>query len=100
MLVRDLITSLLEFDLDAEVEVIVDTNEGQDNCDFDLEEIPTMTVQKYVQLIAKPDGQVLVDEENYQSLKDEKSDLENKVADLENAMEEMERQIYELEEQK
>lgn len=100
MIVRDLITSLLEFDLDAEVEVVVQTNEGDEHCDFDLEEIPTMTVQKYVQLIAKPDGQVLVDEESYQSLQDEKSDLENKIADLESAMEDIEQQIYALEEQK
>lgn len=100
MNVRELITSLLEFDLDAEVEVIVQTNEGDDNCDFDLEELPTMTVQKYVNLIAKPDGQVLVDETNYKNLVEDKEILESKVAELEIEIEEYEQQIQKLEEQK
>lgn len=95
--VRNLITSLLEFDLDAEVEVIVQTNEGEDNCDFDLDEIPTMTVQKYVNFIVKPDGQVLVGESEYETLKNEKLDLEDTVEGLNQTVVNLQQQIYELE---
>lgn len=97
MNVRNLIASLLEFNMDADIEVIVQTNEGDDNCDFDLEEITTYNNGSYLQFIVKPDGQVLVDEESYQSLKDENSHAEDKIAELEIAIEEYERQIQELE---
>lgn len=101
MKVRDLISSLLDYDMDAEVNIEIETRENNEFIsDFELVEQITMTVQKYVNLIVKPYGQVLVDETDYKNLLEDKDVLEDKVANLEIGMEELEQQIYELEEQK
>lgn len=97
MNVRDLITSLLDYDMDAQVEIQIESKENTEHVsDFDFEE-SRYTVQKYLILTVDFKDSVIVDESNFTELKDKKDELENAVENLQSKLEDAENQIYELE---
>lgn len=97
MNVRDLISSLLDYDMDAQVEIQIESKENTEQVsDFDFEE-SRYTVQKYLILTVDLKDSVIVDESDYNNLKDKKDELENAVETLQSKLEDAEQQIYELE---
>lgn len=96
MTVRDLITELLAYDIEQGIEIEVITEENDVTIsDFVVEEIGY--TNRRLTIGVKPEGYVLVDESDYEALKDENSHYENRIAELENAIGEYERQIEVLE---
>lgn len=96
MIVKDLIIELLEYEMDQEVEIQVVTDEETETIsDFVIEE--NGYSKRWVNIAVKPDGYVLVEEKVYETLKDEKSDLEDKVEQLENSLSDYEQTIFLLE---
>lgn len=97
MNVRDLITNLLEYDMDAQVEIQIESKENTEQVsDFDFEE-SRYTVQKYLILTVDLKDSVIVDESDYNNLKDKKDELESAVETFQSKLEDAEQQIYELE---
>ncbi|MEK5331979.1 hypothetical protein [Lysinibacillus sp. FSL W8-0992] len=97
MNVRDLIANLLDYDMDAQVEIRIESKENDDSIsDFEIQE-EKYTVQKYLNLTVSVRDQVLVNANDYNDLKDAKEELANEVETLQSKLEDAEQQIYELE---
>lgn len=97
MNVRELIANLLEYDWDAEVNIEIETKENTESIsDLDINE-QGYGNRKYLEITVKPDGSLLVDEGEFNDLKNEKLDLEDQVDRLNSTVEELQQQIYELE---
>lgn len=73
MTVRELITQLLEYDMDLTVDVEVNTSEETlSESAFDFEEY-----NKYLSLVIEPRQYVLVDKSEFKALHDRIEELEN-----------------------
>ena len=97
MNVRDLITELLNYDMDAQVEIRIESKENTDSIsDFEFQE-EHYTGHKYLNLTVEVRGQVLVDESDFNDLKVEKEELANTMEDLQSKLEDAEQRIDELE---
>lgn len=96
MIVRNLIIELLEYEMDQEVEIEIVTDENNETIsDFVIEEHGYS--KRWVNIAVKPDGYVLVNEKDYETLKEEKSDLEDKIEQFENSLSDYEQTIFLLE---
>ncbi|WP_419962154.1 hypothetical protein [Psychrobacillus sp. BM2] len=90
MIVRELIASLLDYDMDATVEIIVESKEDSfDTNDFELEENGTK-LNSYLTFKVVPDGHIVVDESDYKNLEIEVKELEDTVERMSSFVEEME----------
>lgn len=87
MEVRDLIVELLEFDLDAEVELYIDSEEESENFDFKLE-ASQRSVRKYLSLEVNLDGYVMVDKRDYEDMKQKIENLEEDLGDANQKLDE------------
>ncbi len=97
MNVRDLITSLLDYDMDAQVEIRIESKEDtEDVSNFDFEEWG-YSGNKYLYLTADLKDSIIVDASDYNDLKDEKEELASAVDALQSKLEDAEQKIYELE---
>lgn len=97
MNVRELIGNLLEYDMDAQVEIQIETKEDtEDVQNFDFEE-SRYTSSKYLTLTVDLGDKIILDESDFNNLKDEKDELANTVENLQSKLEDAEQQIYELE---
>ena len=97
MNVRELIDNLLEYDMDAQVEIQIESKEDtEDVSNFDFEE-SRYTSSKYLTLTVDLKDKIIVDESDFNNLKDEKEELANNVETLQSKLEDAEQQIYELE---
>lgn len=95
--VRDLITKLLDYDLDATVEILVESKEDSfDTNDFEIAE-NNFSSGKYVTLKVAPDGHVVVDEASYNDLKEEKIESEALAERMSSFVEELEQKVNEME---
>jgi len=80
MEVRDLIVELLEFDLDAEVELYIDSAEEGSSFDFKIE-ASQRSVRKYLSLEVDLDNYVMVDKQDYENMKQKIENLEEDLGD-------------------
>lgn len=95
--VRELIESLLDYDMDAQVEIRIESKEDTDDVsNFDFEE-SRFTSSKYLILTVDLEDKIVVDEIDFNNLKNEKDELANAVENLQSKLEDAEQQIYELE---
>lgn len=100
MIVRELIASLLDYDMDATVEILVESKEDSfDTNDFEITE-SKFSFSKYVTLKTKPDAHVVVDEASYEDLKQEKIESEELAERMSSFVEELEQKVIEIEAQK
>lgn len=97
MRVRDLITELLDYDMEREVQIVIE-GKGNDEVfeDFNVEE-EKYSVYAALNLTVKTNKFSVVDADDYERLQDEKEDLENSVKYLEEQLESAEERIDELE---
>ncbi|MBG9692674.1 hypothetical protein ABD91_18005 [Lysinibacillus sphaericus] len=96
MNVRDLIANLLDYNMDAQVEIRIESKEDTEDVNFDFEGWG-YSGNKYLYLTADLKDSIIVDASDYNDLKDEKEELASTVEDLRSKLEEAENQIYELE---
>lgn len=97
MNVRDLIANLLDYDMDAQVEIRIESKEDTDDVsNFDFEE-SGYTGNRYLNITVDMKNSIIVDADDYNDLKDKKDELENTVETLQSKLEDAENQIYELE---
>lgn len=96
MNVRDLIANLLDYDMDAQVEIRIESKEDTEDVNFDFEEWG-YSGNKYLYLTADLKDSIIVDASNFNDLKDEKEELASAVEKLQEKLEDAEQQIYELE---
>lgn len=97
MNVRDFIANLLDYDIDAQVEIRIETSEGSDDVsNFDFEE-SGYTGNRYLNITVDLKDSIIVDNSDYNELKDKKDELENAVETLQSKLEDAEQLIYELE---
>ena len=95
--VRDLITHLLDYDMDARVEILIESKEDTEGVsDFDFGE-RGYTGNKYLDLTVDLKDSIIVDASDFNDLKDEKDELASTVETLQSKLEEAEQQIDELE---
>jgi len=78
--VKDLIVELLEFDLDAEVELYIDSAEEGGSFDFKIE-ASQRSVRKYLSLEVDLDNYVMVDKQDYENMKQKIENLEEDLGD-------------------
>lgn len=97
MKLREFIATLLDCDMDAEVEIRIETEENTDSIsEFELLE-EGYTNQKYLSFEVKPLNQVLVNEKDYESLKEEKEQLDSLVEELKENIQTLNEEIEKLE---
>lgn len=97
MKVRELISNLLDYDMEATVEILVESKEDSfDTNDFEIEE-NKLSFNNYLTLKVVPDGHVAVDEASYEDIKQDLMDSNSLVESMTSTMEQMEQQIFELE---
>lgn len=95
--VRDLITKLLDCDMDATVDILVESKEDSfDTTEFVMEE-NSFSFSKYVTLKIKPDAHVVVDEASYEDLKQEKIESEELAERMSSFVEELEQKVNVME---
>jgi len=93
LIVRD----LLDYDPEATVEILVDSKEDSfDTNDFKIEE-NKFSSRSYLTLKVIPDGHVVVDEAEYEDLKQGKLESDDLVEQMTSTMEGMQEKIDELE---
>lgn len=97
MIVRELIASLLDYDMDSTVEILVESKE--DSCDTNEFEIieNNFSFSRYITLKIKPDSHVVVDEASYNDLKEEKLESEELAERMSSYVEELEQKVNEME---
>lgn len=78
---KDLIIELMDFDLDAVVEVTINSSEEDDDFEFELEE-SSWGSNKYLSLKVDLKDYVLVDKNTYEELKEKVDGLESEVEEL------------------
>ena len=100
MNVRELISNLLDYDMDATVEILVESKEDSfDTNDFVLTE-EKYGFGTYLTIKVVPTGHVAVDESDYENLKAEKLESDDLLEQMTSTVEEMQQKIYEFEAQK
>lgn len=88
MNVRELINDLLEFNLNAEVELYIDSNEEGDDFEFNLEEYQRQS-RSFLSIEVDLDKYVMVDKRDYEDMKSELENLEEELSDANNELEEL-----------
>ncbi|MER2171261.1 MAG: hypothetical protein ABS938_11580 [Psychrobacillus psychrodurans] len=97
MIVRELIASLLDYDMDSTVEILVKSDEDSfDTNDFEIVE-NKFSFSSYITLKVVPDGHVVVDEASYEDLKQEKIESEELAERMSSFVEELEQKVNEME---
>lgn len=97
MIVRELIASLLDYDMDATVEILVKSDEDSfDTNDFEIVENKS-SFSSYVTLKVVSDSHVVVDEGSYNDLKQEKIESEELAERMSSFVEELEQKVNEME---
>lgn len=97
MNVRELIGNLLEYDMDAQVEIQIESKEDtEDVSNFDFEE-SRYSSSKHLTIAVDLEDKIIIDESDFNNLKDEKEELANAVENLQSKLEDAEQLIYELE---
>lgn len=97
MNVRELIGNLLEYDMDAQVEIQIESKEDtEDVSNFDFEE-SRYTSSKYLTLTVDLKDKFIVGESDFNNLKHEKEELTSVIETLQSKLEDAEQLIYELE---
>lgn len=97
MIVRELIKSLLDYDMDSTVEILVKSDEDSfDTNDFEIVE-NKFSLISYVTLKVVPDGHVVVDEASYNDLKEDKLESEELAEKMSSYVEELEQKVNEME---
>lgn len=95
--VRDLITHLLEYDMNAQVEILIESKEDTEQVsDFDFDQ-RGYNFSKYLNLTVNLNDSIILNTDDFNSLKDEKEELASTVEDLQSKLEDAEKQIDELE---
>lgn len=82
MIVKDLITELLEFDMDTDVIVRVDSSEENDDLDFEVSVYRFPGGKKEVQIDVDLEDYVLIAKEDLEDLRDRLNDLEDELSNL------------------
>lgn len=88
MKVRDLIKDLLEFDVNAEIELYIESDEEDDDFEFKLEEYRGHNGNR-LSIEVNLDKYVMVDKRDYEDMKTELENLEEDLADARNELEEL-----------
>lgn len=93
MRVKDLIQELMEYDMDLQVEIVVDEHELDD---FKLDEIGIH--HKYLHITVDTNDRKLIDERDLDEMQekiDSIDDFKNRIKELEDEVDELEKQINE-----
>lgn len=97
MNVRDLIVNLLDYDMDNQVEIHIESKEDTVEVgEFDFVE-STWGSNTTLELIVKLKDSNIIDASDFNDLKEEKEELANTVEDLRSKLEDAEQRIDELE---
>lgn len=100
MNVRELIASLLDYDMDATVEILVESKEDSfDTNEFEITENNFFS-NSYITLKIVPVGHVVVDEASYNDLKEDKLESEELAERMSSYVEELEQKVNDLQVQK
>lgn len=88
MIVLDLVKELLEFNLDAEVELYISSDEKDDDFEFELDEYRGPNGNR-LEIEVDLNKYVMVDKRDYENMKDELENLEEELTDAQNELEEL-----------